>query len=489
MEIHNKKTRHSLKVLWPYLAVGTLSVLAVMGFRGTGHPQPERQRQNVLFICVDDLNNDLSIYGHPLVKSPNFERLASRSVQFDRAYCQYPLCNPSRASVMTGLRPDQTRIYDLETHFREHLPQVVTLPQLFKDHGYYTGRVGKVYHMGYAVSKWGTNWLDDSLSWREVVNPTGRDVTDHKKIRNLLDNRSFGYLAAEGTDEEQTDGKVATEAIRMLEENKDQPFFLAVGFFRPHTPFVAPQKYFDLYSLESIRLPTEPADDMDDIPQAALSTVPVNWGLSEADRKEAIRGYYATVTFMDAQVGRLLDALDRLKLQDNTIIVLWSDHGYNLGQHGQWMKMSLFENSARAPFLIAAPGLQKGKTSGRTVELLDIYPTLAELCGLPAPPKLAGKSLLPLLQKPNAPWDRPAYTQVARGAGKMGRSVRTERWRYTQWDGGAAGTELYDHQRDGREITNLAGKKQYAAVERQMARLLREGTVKNAAASVSREKL
>lgn len=443
-------------------------------------PKPEK-KYNVLFIAVDDLNTDISSYGHPLAKTPNFDRLAKRGVQFNRAYCQFPLCNPSRASLMTGLNPDVIKVYDLAKFFRKTIPDVITLPQLFKNNGYYSARVGKIYHYG-VPNDIGTNGMDDSLSWVQRVNPIGRDKTEENKITNLLPNRGLGstlaYLAADGTDEEQTDGKVATEAIKLMQQNKDKPFFLAVGFFRPHSPYVAPKKYFEMYPLEKITLTNEPADDLKDIPDAAFFTKPPNWGLDEAKRKEAIRAYYAAITFMDAQVGRVLDALDNLKLGDNTIIVLWSDHGYNLGQHGQWMKQSLFENSARVPFMISVPQGVKGKTSGRTVELVDIYPTLAQLCNLPVSKTLSGKSLVPLLKNPDAAWSRPALTQVQRQK-LMGRSIRTERWRYTEWDeNGKAGSELYDEQNDPGEITNLYNNTAYEKVQTDLAKQLHELTIK-----------
>lgn len=436
---------------------------------------------NVLFIAVDDLNTDLNSYGHPLVKAPNIERLAKRGVQFNRAYCQFPLCNPSRASLLTGLNPDEIKIYDLATSIRKAAPDIITLPQLFKNNGYYSARVGKIFHYG-VPSDIGTNGLDDSLSWMQRVNPIGRDKTDESQITNLVPKRNLGstlaYLAAEGTDKEQTDGKVATEAVKILAEKGNKPFFLAVGFFRPHSPYVAPKKYFDLYPTNKINLPLEPSNDMDDIPEAALFTKPANWGLEEESRKEAIRGYYAAITFMDAQVGRVLDALDRLRLWNNTIVVLWSDHGYNLGQHGQWMKQSLFEASARVPLIISVPDGLKGKVSERTVGLIDLYPTLADLCNLPVTQKLSGTSLKPLLSNLNASWNRPAYTQVARGK-IMGRSVRTERWRYTERDEGKGGIELYDEKNDKGEITNLAGKPASVKVQKELALLLKKGTPNN----------
>lgn len=438
--------------------------------------QSLKKKYNVLFIAVDDLNTDIGCYGNPKVKTPNIDRLARRGVRFSRAYCQFPLCSPSRSSLLTGLNPDEIRIYDLKTFFRDIKPDVITLPQLFKNNGYYSARVGKIFHYG-VPGDIGTNGLDDSLSWIERVNPKGRDKAEENKITNLVPGRGLGstlaFLAADGTDEEQTDGKVATEAIHLMQHNKAKPFFLAVGFYRPHSPYVAPKKYFDLYSVHNMVLPREPANDLEDIPEAAYFTKPPNWGLSEAKRKEAVQAYFASVSFMDAQVGRVLDALDKLKLSDKTIIVLWSDHGYNLGQHGQWMKQSLFENAVRVPLLISVPGWLKGKVSGRTVELVDLYPTLADLCNLPVTQKLSGKSLKPLLLNPDATWNKAAYSQLVRGK-IIGRSVRTERWRYTEWDGGKAGMELYDEQNDPGEITNLADKSKYATTVKQLAGLLKK---------------
>lgn len=438
--------------------------------------QSANKKYNVLFIAVDDLNTDLGCYGHPLVKTPNIDRLAKRGIQFNRAYCQVPLCNPSRTSLLTGLTPDITRVLNNGTFIREIIPDVVTLPQLFKNNGYYSARVGKIFHYG-VPGQIGTNGLDDSISWVQRVNPKGRDKDEENEITNLVPGRGLGstlaYLAADGADAEQTDGKVAAEAIKLLRQHKSRPFFLAVGFFRPHSPYVAPKKYFEMYPLDKIRLPQEPANDLVDIPEAAFFTTPPDWGLSETKRKEAIRAYFASVSFMDAQVGQVLDALDQMDLTDKTIVVLWSDHGYNLGEHGQWMKQSLFENAVHVPLIISVPGASKGKASGRTVELVDLYPTLADLCSLPITRNLSGKSLKPLLRNPDARWDRAAYSQVVRGK-ITGRSVRTERWRYTEWNGGEAGTELYDEQADPGEITNLANKEAFADVVKELSGLLKK---------------
>jgi iduronate 2-sulfatase len=426
-------------------------------------------RPNILFIAADDLNNHEGTYGQHYVKTPHFDRLAKSGVQFNKAYNQFPLCSPSRSSLMTGRTPDVTRIYDLQTHFREILPDVVTLPQLFKQQGYFTARVGKIYHYG-VPSQIGTNGLDDSISWQLRVNPKGRDKTEESLVKNLTPDRHLGsalaYLNAAGTDEEQTDGLIATEAIKLLEQrkNEQEPFFLAIGFFRPHTPYIAPKQYFDLYPQETVPLPKQLPNDLDDIPEDALFTKPAHWGLNEGQQKEALRAYYASISFMDAQLGRVLDALDSLGLAENTIVVFWSDHGYNVGQHGQWMKQSLFETSARVPLIFRVPKMGGGKKSNRTVELLDIYPTLAELANLPAPTDLDGKSLVPLLKDPVATWEKAAYTQVKRPNGVVGRSVRTERWRYTEWNEGKAGAELYDHDKDPDEFNNLAADAHYQAV-------------------------
>jgi len=436
-------------------------------------------RMNVLFIAVDDMNNDLGCYGHPYVQSPNIDRLARKGVRFDRAYCQFPLCSPSRVSLLTGLRPDTTKIFDLTTDFRKTtLPDVVTLPQLFRKHGYYVARVGKIFHYG-NPGQIGTNGLDDPASWEHRVNPSGRDKREEDRIINHTPKRGLGsslsFLAADGTDEEQTDGLVASETIKLLEANRDKPFFLACGFYRPHCPYVAPKKYFDLYPLDRVRLPVEPLEHRKLIPTPALASVQPypHFGVSEEKAREALRAYHATITFVDTQVGRLLDALDRLKLAERTVIVFWSDHGYLVGQHGLWMKQSLFEESARVPLLIYDPRAKgNGKPCGRTVELLDVYPTLADLCGLPPTADLQGASLRPLLDNPAARWGRPAYTQVWRN-GFPGHSVRTERWRYTEWANGQRGVELYDHSTDPHEWKNLASDPKHAQIVKELQALVR----------------
>ncbi len=427
------------------------------------------KKLNVLFIAVDDMNADLGCYGHPQVKSPNIDALAKQGVRFDRAYCQFPLCSPSRSSLMTGLRPDTTRVFDLQYRFRQGLPDVVTLSQLFGKSGYYYARVGKIYHYG-NPGDIGTSGLDDPKSWQEVYNPAGRDKTAlEPDVINYTPKRGLGAAMAflndkAGKDEEHTDGKVATQAIELLEKHQAEPFFLAVGFYKPHCPYIAPQKYFDPYPLDKITLPAIAGGYQKTVPRPALaSTNPWPYmGVTADQARECKQAYYAAISFVDAQIGRVLAALDRLGLRDNTIVVFWSDHGYQLGEHGLWMKQTCFEESARVPLIIAPPGCKTaGQTCARTVELLDLYPTLADLAGLTPPKDLQGASLRPLLEKPDTDWARAAYTQVQRN-GFPGHSIRTERWRYTEWDFGTKGTELYDHQNDPQELHNLADDPKFA---------------------------
>jgi uncharacterized sulfatase len=437
---------------------------------------------NVLFVTSDDLtNNALGCYGS-LCHSPHLDKLAAKGVRFDRAYCQFPLCNPSRASFLTGLRPDNTGVLENATHFRKKNPDVQTLPQTFRKAGYTVARVGKLYHYGVPLGI-GTDGLDDPPSWQHVVNPIGIDRTQLDKVFSLVPGQFGGVVswwAAPGNDGEHTDAKGADETIKLLEAYKDEPFFLACGFYRPHTPYVAPKKYFEMYPTEGIKLAEVPADHRQTAPAPAFGSARKEQeAMTDAQRREAIQAYYASTTFMDAQVGRLLDALDRLKLEDKTIVVFFSDHGYHLGEHGLWQKMSLFENSARVPLLIYDPRAKgNGKPCARTVELVDLHATLAELCGLSAP-KTDGTSLKPLLDDPSAKWDEPAYTQVTRGRGKkgdpvMGRSVRAERYRYTEWDGGERGAQLYDYQTDPKELKNLAEDAKYADVVKEMKGLLKQ---------------
>jgi uncharacterized sulfatase len=372
-------------------------------------------------------------------------------------------------------------VFDLKYHFRQGLPDVVTLPQMFMNNGYYVARVGKMYHYG-NPGDIGTGGLDDLVSWSERFNPAGRDKTAlEPDIMNYTPDRGLGaamaFLADKtGKDEEHTDGKVAAQTIALLEKHRNEPFFIAAGFYKPHCPWITPKKYFDLYPLRRITLPKLSADAARDYPPLALeSTKPWPYfGVTPDQARECKAAYYAAISFVDAQIGRLLDAVDRLGLRDNTVIVFWSDHGYHLGEHGLWFKQSCFEESVRVPLIISAPGLDSaGQASPRVVELLDLYPTLADLAGLAAPKNLQGVCLRPLLRRPGAEWNRPAFTQVQHGKAP-GHSVRTERMRYTQWDYAAKGEELYDHDTDPHELHNLAADPNSAQMLAQMKALLQQ---------------
>jgi iduronate 2-sulfatase len=460
-------------------------------------------RMNVLLVVSDDLtNNTLGCYGSRVSKSPNIDKLAAKGVQFNRAYCQFPLCNPSRASFLTGLRPDTTKVYENTTQFRKNVPNVQSLPQTFQKGGYFVARVGKLYHYG-VPGQIGTNGLDDPVSWEKVINPRGRDKDDEEKeliftlTPDLKGSTRFGgtlsWLAADGTDAEQTDGKIADEVIRLLETNKNRSFFIGCGFFRPHTPYVAPKKYFDIYPTDTLDLPKVPDRHRESAPAAAFESARKEQdSMTDEQRRKALQAYFASTTFMDAQVGRVLDALEKLKLSDKTIVVFISDHGYHLGEHGLWQKMSLFENSSRVPLVIFDPRSKgNGKVCNRTVELVDLHKTLAELAQLklqdgsePQNQAIEGESLKPLLDDPKSKWDKPALTQVSRGTPTvtgqppskdpwfMGYSVRTERYRYTLWDEGKKGEQLYDYENDPGELKNLAADPVYADIVKEMKRLL-----------------
>ena len=433
----------------------------------------ETKRPNVLFIAVDDLNNDLGCYGHPLVKSPNIDRLAKRGLQFDRAYCQYPVCNPSRSSFMTGLYPEQTGVLSNAGVFRNRHSDLPTLSQHFMNNGYFAARVGKIYHYDVPLQI-GTSGEDDPASWNKVANPIGIDRTELEPISTLVEGKYGGTISwriIDGKDEDHTDGRGALDAIRIMKDHHPdktgKPFFLAMGFFRPHTPYVAPAHYAKLYPVDKIEPLMEKPGDREDIPSVGLHDRPRQRELTLAKRKEIIQAYYASISLMDACVGRLLDALDDLKLAENTIVVFFSDHGYHLGHHGLWQKSDLFEGSVRVPMIISVPGTkQGGKKSASLVELIDLYPTLADLCGLAKPGHLKGKSIVTLLDDPSKTVRDVAFT-VTRARGKMprglkvpkplGRTIRTDRYRYTEWGkDGEFGVELYDYQSDPGEYTNLA---------------------------------
>jgi iduronate 2-sulfatase len=469
----------------PILAVLTLSLLAAP----LAHT--EDARPNVLLITTDDMNCDLACYGHPLVSSPNIDRLAARGLLFEHAYCQYPVCNPSRASFMTGLYPETTQILSNAGHFRDHVPDVVTLPQHFRNHGYFAARVGKIYHYG-VPNDIGTDGADDPPSWDEVRNPIGIDKAVEPQINTLQEGKFGGtlsWLKVASKDEDHTDGIGAAQAIELLETHHPgktgKPFFLAMGFYRPHTPYVAPAHYFDLYPLDEINPVLLLPGDRDDIPEAALPDRPGQLELTLERRKEIIQAYYASISLVDTQVGRLLDALDRLQLTNNTIVVFNSDHGYHLGAHGLWQKSDLFEGSTRVPLIISTPfpDTTRDKTTQSLAELVDLYPTLSDLCGLPRPDHLQGNSLVPILHDPLASVRDSTYSVTQSRLVKrkdkstfLGRSIRTDRYRFTEWDQGDFGVELYDYERDPDEFTNLAPDPEKAELVKKLRQQLHQRT-------------
>ena len=473
-----------------------------LAFVSCGQAFAQDKRPNVLLIMADDLNNMLGCYGDPLVKTPHIDRLASRGVMFQRAYCAFPLCGPSRNSMLTGLYPNSTGILANAQIFRQTIPKQQSLPQAFRNAGYFAARIGKMYHYNVPNSI-GTNGHDDPGSWEMELNPAGVDrLQEEKEIFSLTPGQFGGTLswyASPKQDQHHTDGLMAEDAEWVLErcaKRQDRPFFLAVGFFRPHTPYVSPKKWFDLYPKESMPVVSGIKEDQADIPAPGLGSYKKEQDkLTDDLRQQARQAYLASISFMDAQVGRVIDALDRLDLSDNTIVVFTSDHGYHVGEHGLWQKMSLFEESARVPLLIVAPGVSAKKSTVSTpISHVDLYPTLAELCKVETPDNLQGQSLVPMLRDSSATGRGWALTQVMRGGGQnrasvstnvgaegnrfFGYSLRTPRWRYTEWDGGKKGRELYDHNADAKELTNLADKPEYKQVVEELSAQLANATPK-----------
>jgi len=432
---------------------------------------------NVLFIAADDLRNEVGCYGNTQARTPNIDRLAQRGVLFERAYCQQALCNPSRSSLMTGRRPDTLHQWDLNKHFRDELPDVVTLPQYFRKHGYFAQNVGKIYH------NWRTSIHGDPDSW-DV--PAQMHFLNHHDDKPIVEGelppdlaRTYRCECRDVPDNAYYDGRVtelALGAMRSCAANQ-QPFFLAVGFWKPHTPYNAPKRYWDMYEREKISLPANPEWPRD-APRIAWHDSrelrgPDGNVYNEDQTRELRHGYLAVVSYMDAQVGRVLDELERLGLEKNTIIVFWSDHGFHLGEHTLWAKTSNFELDARAPLIISAPGIPGGRRTRSLVALLDIYPTLAELAGLPQPDGPEGKSLVPVLKDTLAEVHKSVLTQHPREAyysgepDAMGYSVRTDRFRYTEWrdwkSGKTVASELYDHSCDELETVNQVKNPKFVA--------------------------
>ncbi len=431
-----------------------------------------QKRKDVLFIIVEDLKAIMGCYGNKVVQTPNLDRLAARGMVFDRAYCQFPVCNPSRTSFLTGLRPDRTGILNNARSWHDAIGDRVTLPRLFRNNGYYTVGFGKVFHGG--------EKHDDPLAWDERYEYRVTEKGRRGRGRNLTGGRVkwCSWLAAEGQDEDQPDGMFAKKAVEVLGQKRNKPLFMAIGFHKPHDPFNAPKKYFDMYKLEDMEPPVVP-EGAETIETYAIGS---GWkaefdkfGLRE--KREFMRAYYACLTFTDAQIGKVLDELDSRRLWENTAVLFVGDHGYELGEHNWWNKNVLFEDSTRVPMIGVVEGITKAATRcDRFVEMVDIYPTFTDICGIKAPDDLDGISFLPLLSEPEQKWKKAAFTQVQRGD-VVGRSVRTKSWRYTQWRRGEEllWEELYDHQSDSGEHWNLAANKKHSETVVELREVLRNG--------------
>lgn len=434
-------------------------------------------RYNVLFIMVDDLRPLLGCYGHSEMHTPNIDRLAQRGTLFNRAYCQYPVCNPSRTSILTGLRPDTTNVFSNKAQFRETLPNAITLPQHFKAYGYHTQSVGKIAH--------NTAMQDDTYSWS--VPSWGLPITNQGPSNP-------SWKAFEVEDDALSSGITAKNTVAILKEIQNIQFLLAVGFHTPHLPLYAPKRYYDLYNSENFSLPSS-SSPPNNAPDIAISDsidnlrlfrdIPDVGPLTDAKKLELIWAYAASISYMDAQVGRVLEQLDALRLTEKTVIVFASDHGYHLGEHGTWGKNTLFEVSARSPLIMSVPGQQPNETNALT-ELVDIYPTLCDACNIPIPLQLEGTSIMPVIENPTLTWKTAAFSQIRRSNGY---SMRTGQYRYTEWGNkGQRGRELYDYHADPNETANIANLPENKELVEQLSEQLAAGwqaTLPNVSENIS----
>ena len=426
-------------------------------------------KTNVLLIMADDLRDFGGAFTKDVVKTPNLDRLRARGTTFERAYVQYPVCNPSRSSMMTGLRAEQTGIVGNDISLRQKLPDIITLPQLFKEAGWESHAFGKLYHLGGGKDvEARQRWMDAGRSWH-----TAQAFEATKTGRKLLEGRDVtaGALkwcqwgAADGSDDDQPDGQIAAATVAMIEKQGDKPWFIGCGFMKPHDPFIAPKKYFDLYPADSLKPWVDPAN------MNAARKESVGFGdygtafakFTQQEWRELFRAYCAGTSFMDAQLGRVLDALDKQKLWDRTLVIFVGDHGYHTGERQWWNKNTLFERSCRAPLIIAAPGMKGGQTTRSLVEFVDLYPTVTDLCGMKMPHATAGISLRPVLADSAARIKDAAFTFVTRSPKLHGQSIRTARWRLTRWSDGH--TELYDHDADPEELNDVSAKHSDAVAE------------------------
>ncbi len=478
-----------------YFAIAIIALSSYSIFSGKS---PEKdQKFNVLFIAVDDLRNELNCYGVSNIHSPNFDRLASEGIIFNNAYCMQAVCAPSRNSMMTGLRPDAIGIYDLRTFFRKKIPNVITLPQHFKDHGYHSEGMGKIYHTGHGNQ-------NDTLSWSIPHWRPGKEISILKKITRgdtvglerdfpTIFGKKLPWYRSKAAEEDMTDAMIATHAVQRLKALKDSTFFMAIGFIKPHLPFVAPEKYWALYDRDKIEIP--PAKPPKGMPSVALHEfgelrkyhdIPARGLLNEVKSRNLIHGYYASVSFIDAQLGRILDALKENGLENNTIVVLWGDHGWKLGDYGSWCKHTNFEIDTRAPLMIKVPDMQqKGIKTEALAEFIDVYPTLCELAGLPPPEHLQGKSLVPVIEDPDSEVKNVAFSQYPRGKSLgydmkseiMGYSIRSGQFRFTRWQlyekpDSVIASELYDLSKGRIAERNLAEDQEYNSVFQELNKVM-----------------
>jgi len=442
-----------MKGVFLYSLIAALLLLAL--------PFYAAEKLNVLLIISDDLRDTVGCYGNKEIKTPNVDRLAERGVRFDRAYVQYPVCNPSRTSFLTGLRCEQTGVVGNNVFFRTAMPDVVTLPQMLRQSGWYTASYGKIFHAGEVVGQIREEWLDRGKSWDDAqmfrATPEGRIVEGRNLTGGKLKWCEWGATAGLGDD--QPDGQSAVHVIKGIEKEtaEGKPWMFGAGFHRPHDPFISPKKYFELYPPGSLKLYHDPTN-ISPAPSLAIpggAFAEAFNAFTDKERGEFLRAYYAGVSFMDAQVGRLMETLDRLKVWDKTVVIFCGDNGYHHNERNWWNKSTLFERSCRVPLIIVAPGGKKGVVCKSLVEFVDLYPTILDFEELKAPHKMAGQSLRPLLNEPSGPGRDAAFTLVARGNGRYGQTVRTESWRFTQWSDGAI--ELYDEIMDQEETHDVSG--------------------------------
>ena len=431
---------------------------------------------NVLFIVVDDLTKTLGCYGNTVVKTPNIDRLAKMGIQFNGAYCNYSVCNPSRSSLLTGLRPETTTVLDNKKPIQSILGDRITLPALFKQNGYYTMDLGKIFHRPEEKHNDLNAW-DEFHMYRET--PIGKTGEKRNLTGGVM--KWCHWQATEGGDEDLPDGQVAKKAVEFIKAKKEQPFFLAVGFAKPHDPYVAPKKYFDMYPLEEMTPPVLPenwetpgAHTFPHKNKVFPEGAEIFQNFTEQDKKEFLRSYYACTTYMDTQLGKIIDAIKESGQMDNTLIVFFGDHGYHLGEQNWWNKFTLYELANNAPFIMAGAFVkEKGAVSESMFEFVDIYPTLAELLQLKNTPEyLEGESFANLLSNPSEPFRTSVQAVMTRGD-LMGKSVKNKKWRYIEWDNGKEGVELYDQEKDPLEYHNLAQNAEYMSVIKEMKENLR----------------